>query len=476
MDLSSDDGSASTHSTHTIRSLLVLSVILTPTVAHLEADTNGKAWLGNIQQGADLCGETYVKGGTKVVAPDAPGCQYLRCTDAMKRGGYCEKHDSVCWVERTNWNPVEQDSDVGYQTSGYPNYKEHQWAGRKLTLLVLHALEEALDRWATEMAGDRLPLADNLWHVGPTYKELRESVRTLEPKAGNSVPDPPCYHLLRHLHPMICHVSMHAITEWTPRVTPVANRLKAAVVEGIADENSDKVELYTEVNLLPERWKVPSGHIDVHMIAIATNDTSGLHDKPTSELVTDDFFLNDDEAWLENADDDNTDDYNGGERRMLLQNQKGWVVYNAPIGFCDGSAQSRCNRIIGNPCLLANYNHYKAGILGHGGSDWLSMNVGVVKEGIILGRFDFGADVSIADLPSDFVFEYSVAGKVTSLSRDEFTDSIVQIVSDLWVFPFLIDREMPHTVNESEEIVVVAIRVSSSTANDLIRLTHIYYA
>jgi hypothetical protein len=445
----------------------------------MEVDTNGRAWLGNIQQGASLCGETYVRGGT-LVMPDVPACQYLRCTDETKHGkhgGYCEKHNSVCWVERTNWNPDIQDSDVGYQTGGYANHQEHQWEGRKLTLLVLHALEEALDRWGTEMAGDRLPLADNLWHVGPTYKELRESVRTLEPKAGKSSPDPPCYYLLRHLHPMICHLSMHAITEWTPRVTPVANRLKAAVVEGIADENSDKVELYTEVNLLPVRWKVPSEQVDVHMIAIATNDTSELHDKPSSDLVTDDFFFDDDGAWIQNEDDDddNTDDYNG-ERRMMLQSQKGWVVYNAPIGFCDGSAQSRCNRIIGNPCLLANYNHYKAGILGHGGSDWLTMNVGVVKEGIILGRFDFGGDVSIPDLPSDFLFEYSVAGNVTSLSRNDFTDSIVQIVSDLWVFPFLIDREMSHTVNESEQIVVVAIRVSSSVANDLIRLTHIYYA
>jgi hypothetical protein len=445
----------------------------------MEVDTNGKAWLGNIQQGADLCGQTSIRGGTKLVVPDVPACQYLRCTDEMKHGGYCEKHNSVCWVERTNWNPDKQDNDVGYQNERYQNNREHQWEGRKLTLLVLHALEEALDRWGTEMARDRLPLADDLWHVGPTYKELRESVRTLEPKVGESVPDPPCYYLLRHLHPMICHLSMHAITEWTPRVTPLANRLKAAVVEGIADDNSDKVELYTEVNLLPESWKVSSEQVDVHMITIATNDTSGLHDKPSSDLVTDDFFFDDDGAWIQNEDDDddddNTDDYNG-ERRMMLQSQKGWVVYNAPIGFCDGSAQSRCNRIIGNPCLLANYNHYKAGILGHGGSDWLTMNVGVVKEGIILGRFDFGVDLSIATLPRDFLFEYSVAGKVTSFSRDEFTDHIVQIVSDLWVFPFLIDREMSHTVNESEQIVVVAIRVSSSVANDLIRLTHIYYA
>jgi hypothetical protein len=449
-------------------------VILTPAASDLEIDTNGKAWLGNIQQGADLCSET-VKQGTKVFMPDVPACQYLRCTDEMKHGGYCEKHNSVCWVDRTKWNPDEQDSDVGYQNDGYPNYREHQWEGRKLTLLVLHALEEALDRWGTEMQEDRLPLADNLWHVGPTYKELRESVRTLERVPGKSVAVPPCEYLLRHLHPMICHLSMHALTEWTPRVTPVANRLKAAVVEGIADENSDKVELYDEVNLLPLEWKLPSEQVDVHMIAIATNDTSGLHESPSDLEVTDDFFFDDDVALILNDDvDDYMDDYYG-ERRRMLQSRKGWRVYNAPIGFCDGSAQSRCNRKLRNTCLLANYNHYKAGILGHGGGDWLTMNVGVVKEGIILGRFDFGADhASIADLPNDFLFEYSVAGKASSLSRDEFIDFGVDVVSDLWVFPFLIDREMSLNVDESEQIVVVAIRVSSNT--DLIRLTHIYYA
>jgi hypothetical protein len=456
LDLFSEDANS-----HTML-LFSTPVILTPAASQLAMDTNGKAWLGNIQPGADLCGETG-KQGMKVFIPDVPACQYLRCTDQMKHGGYCEKHNSVCWVDRTTvWNPDLQDGNVGYQNDGYANYREHQWEGRKLTLLVLHALEEALDRWGTEMQEDQLPLADDLWHVGPTYKELRDTVRSLERLPGKSVAVPPCEHLLRHLDPMICHLAMHAMTEWTPRVTPVASRLKAAVVESIADENSDKVELYTAVDLFPMEWKIPSNQVDLHMIAIATNDTSGLGKKPSDLTVTDDFFSDDDEPW--NADDDG--DY--GNRRMSVQTPKGWLVYNAPIGFCDGSAQSRCNRMI--------YNHYKAGILGHGGSDWLTLNVGAIKEGIILGRFDFGINRSLADLPDDFLFEYSVGGNATSLSRDEFVNFGVQIVSDLWVFPFLIDREMSHNVDESKQIVVVAIRVSSSVASDLIRLTHVYYA
>ena len=37
---------------------------------------------------------------------------------------------------------------------------------------------------------------------------------------------------------------------------------------------------------------------------------------------------------------------------------------DAPVGFCDGSAQSRCNRHVDNLCLLANHNHYKGHVEG----------------------------------------------------------------------------------------------------------------
>lgn len=122
----------------------------------------------------------------------------------MKTNGYCEKHDSVCWVDRTGWNPNVQDADVGYQDAGFANSAEHQLEGRKLTLLVLRALEEALDIWTKEMNKEQLPLADDLWHVGTTYDQLRESIRTQEPEPGENVFRPPCEHLLRKLDPMIC--------------------------------------------------------------------------------------------------------------------------------------------------------------------------------------------------------------------------------------------------------------------------------
>jgi len=450
------------------------SVILTPASTRLTIDTSAHALFGNIQPGVDMCGQTTIQ-DVKIFT-GTPACKFVRCSDQLKLAGHCERHDSVCWVDRAIWNPDAQDNDVGYQHAGYPNVEEHMLEGRKLTLLVLHALEEALSIYETEMREDRLPLADNLWHVGPLYEKIRESVRTLERLPGESAraPPSPCEQLLNNLDPRICHLSMHVLTEWTPRVTPLMKRLKRAVVGGIDDSNSGKVELYSDVDLLPPQWEVPLGQVDVHMIAIATNDTSSLNGNTTQLDMTDALYVDDDRVWNPSADDDCPPD--DDSRRLVEPKQNnGWSVFNAPIGFCDGSAQSRCNRIVGNKCLLANYNHFKAGILGDGASDWLTLSVGVIKEGIILARFEF--EIAVEHLPDEFQFEYSIDGTVTRLSRDEFVSFGVEIVNDLTVYPLLMNKEMSYNMDESEQSVAVGIRFSSSAGSSLrALLTHVYFA
>jgi hypothetical protein len=162
-----------------------------------------------------------------------------------------------------------------------------------------------------------------------------------------------------------------------------------------------------------------------------------------------------------------------------------WTVYNVPLGYCDGLSQSRCNRAIGNHCLLANYNHYKAGILGHAKSGWLKMRI-QIREGFVLAQFDWsvalhdGRRPRLEDLPSDFEFDYllEIGSNISkfTFSREEFMQWGVALTNDLVVYPLLVDKKMSHAIDESETV-LVAIQIRSSAGADCkLLLTHTYYA
>jgi len=334
-------------------------VILTPNPANLVVDTENAVWMGNLLPGADFCERTVYKDGETVV-PSVPACRYVHCdADAD-----CDVHNSVCWVERSDQTPqTEQRKDVGHQDEGYPNSQVQRLESRKLAMLVLHALDEALDRWVEQSEMGILPLPNDAWHVGPAYERLRKQVRTL-PGGGY------CDRLLQHLDPQICHMEMHSYTEWTPRVRPSSSRLKKLVQGDIADNHASLFEVYTGVDLLPPQWRLSDDEVDVHMIAIATESDMLPHGNDENAIVVGDDdaygfpWPNDDDGWMYAEDDDldygfGDDDYrrrelnpSSGQSRKLLTHDvsnTAWTVFNAPLGFCDGSAQSTCNRIISNP-------------------------------------------------------------------------------------------------------------------------------
>jgi len=59
-----------------------------------------------------------------------------------------------------------------------------------------------------------------------------------------------------------------------------------------------------------------------------------------------------------------------------------------------------------------------------------------------MARFEWGPQRLEKLLPSDFEFIYGQDGDdEITLSRSDFIDKGVQIASDLWVFPFLMDTE-----------------------------------
>ena len=482
-----------------------MPLILTPFPGNLWDDTKGKAWIGNIQPGAEICEFTTLRSDNSIVLPDVEACQYLRCSSTAASQQVCDKYHSQCWVPRNSnvWNPPvgEQKEADGYQASGYPNYPQHRWEGRKLSMIVLKALEEAILRWQKQTVANVLPPPVDLWHMQPVYEEIRESVRTLERTPGKSQTVPACETLLLHLNPMICHLSMSAYTEWTPRVNPTFHRLSNITSTPIADNRAKLDSLYDTVDLRPRQWRLPAEAVDVHMIALATNssvneDTRAEDFFPVFKEDPPTYFAenSEDYEWRDTVthDDSMSDDdempspnIGGGNPHSAKIASHSWTVYEAPIGFCDGSAQSRCNRAMDNTCLLANQNHYKAAIVGHGNGGWLDVTLPVVREGIILIRFDWQLNekIQLTTLPSDFVFSFEVTGPLTTLSRghwsrDEFIQNAVTIAPDLTVHTLLMEERLAHTLGASATDVHVSLKLESVSKpqETILYLTHMYYA
>lgn len=260
--------------------------------------------------------------------------------------------------------------------------------------------------------------------------------------------------------------------------------------------------MYTGVDLLPLQWKLGDDEVDVHMIAIAADaETLPTGDAANAVVANDDDaqnhpFPNDDDQWLYNNNNDDDMDYGWSddayrrklsatspvERHLLTQDisATSWTLFNAPLGFCDGSAQSTCNRIFSNPCLLANYNHYLAGIMGHGKSGKLNLSVPSVKEGLVMARFEWGLQPEgprLDNLPEDFVFKFTVNGKLTVHDRDAFVAATVEVADGVRLHVLLKDFAMSQNENETKNIEIeLEVLSETSDTTPLVLLSHIYYA
>lgn len=445
-------------------------IILTDKPGNFIHETMGHAWMGNLQPGHELCGN--------------------------RKRGPCNFNvfNSACWVERNDVTP-ETPQDLKIPSEAYESYHVHQLEGYKLALLVLEALDGALQTWSFGIVSTGVPHAPKHWHVGHLYDTMRESIRTFQDD-DESISE--CEKMMGDLK-IICRVEMHGYTEFTPRVTPYYNSLKALLPAEMDISNYNKPQIYVGIDLLPLNWKVPENQTDVHMISIATSAPI----KSTDE--DDDSLLSDGSSWINQDDDHDTGDgsirhlrncvvrrcisrrtdsaTNVRNVKSVLIPGKGWTMSNPVTGFCDGSSQSTCGRHANNTCLLAGHNDYQSGILGDGSSGWLLLMVENVKEGIVLVRFasvDVRSGGSTSEeYPSDFLFDFAINGKVTTLSQSQFHGLGVEVSPNVTIYPLLLDKTMydgKQVDIDSGKSIEVAIRGRSALQNFSITLTHLYFA
>lgn len=181
-------------------------ILLTPSVKLLREATEDSIWAGNLQPGASFCSSSRIESG-KFIVPKVKSCKYVVCTD--EAASRCDKQNSVCWVDRPDVSKemAEQDESIGREHQGLPNFNTQKLEGRKLAMLVLHALDEAIDRWTQQTEQGNLPLPSEMWHVGETYDSVRESVRTSKSTE--------CGRLLHRIDRNLCHIELHVSkTAW----------------------------------------------------------------------------------------------------------------------------------------------------------------------------------------------------------------------------------------------------------------------
>eukprot|EP00980_Cylindrotheca_fusiformis_P021317 scaffold8211_cov117-Cylindrotheca_fusiformis.AAC.13 len=403
-------------------------VIISSQHHNIKKETDGMAYMGRYLEDKSMIPQTTLEN-----AKDIP---YAARWMNEKQ----EKYNAVCWEPRTDFQPrKKQNSSPGSQVSWHPGNRVHTWQGRKLALIVLHALAIALETWESAIKEKGCPLDDSYWHVGKEYEAIRDKLRKYvsTPKSDDSSQDvrSPCETMIPWL-PRVCRVQMHGFGMWTPRVLSDFDFLQLIhpAPNGYKPDYPAK-NIYEGFDLLPLKQALPDGEVDVHAIAIATTDEA-------PDL---------DHSWKDDDGGDDEDD-DGGEttkpptrrwlreqseralrwgpkveaekrkarqdaliaehhERMLLRELteddivpgRGWEVHgwDPLLQFCDGSAQSECARSPHNACLLYGANDKHMDVSGTPLSGWLVFTVPNVQEGIILIRMEWWCSMDDAPRMSD---------------------------------------------------------------------------
>lgn len=487
---------------------------------NLEAETGGNLWYANIMNGHS---------GVPVVtsldqAKTLPwAAQEFVCASEVKdlcNRGLLDR----CWVDRSDFTPpTAQAGHVGGKASWHPGYRTHKLAGRKQSMLMLKALDVALDMWEAGIEEKGFPLHEDYWHVGTIYDTARSNL--IAYVNGEGLGKTQCEERWKPRFGLdrACRQSMSGMTTWTPKNRPNGNGLLAylkAAPNGYKP-GFEEDALYDGVDVLPPGWKVPAGEIDVHAIAIASTYAA-------PEL---------DHSWTDNKDADAEEAENS--RRMLRKAAReliapstkrnvgaihdgnvsvprnlygdevvpgqGWYFSNevkVSPGYCDGSPVSWCKRTKGNNCLLYGHNDGRAYLLGDGLSGWLIFTLPSMKEGLVFGRIEAWRNGSGTPRttgwttennstqdggrnlkwkpppqPQDSFIDIAANGKIIkTYNRSDFFQWGAEMNHNEAFFPIMDDKDF--VKGDEAETVEIGIRLrSESDPRTLgIGISHIYWA
>lgn len=125
------------------------------------------------------------------------------CSDAKY------KYTAECWTARVDVEPAKNQNEkygsqgeriivtvsslhevnlipppflqcLPFLVSWHPGNRSHQWIARKLSLLFLHALDEAINLWENAAATDGNPLPGKYWHLAEEENAIRSKLRNVD--------------------------------------------------------------------------------------------------------------------------------------------------------------------------------------------------------------------------------------------------------------------------------------------------------
>jgi hypothetical protein len=299
------------------------------------------------------------------------------------------------------------------------------------------------------------------------YSNIREKTMNLDPSVGY------CNQNSKFFPERICNVPMKGRTEFTPRANPNYTSLQSIVKaspDGFVPQIKDEME-YEGPDVPNPYLMPPNGEIDVP--PIISNRRMLFDTEIHNDLIT---------------------SIHPNLRRRLerIIPGKGWEIDAFP-GYCDGTAHGICGRVKGSNCLLSGHMDHRGGIIGNALSGWLVMEVPKVTNGIIIIKFEDWHEekesavtngwtevnngeydrnlASVPPLPDDFVFEYAIDGKITSLNKTEFEESVKNPQRTILTLVVLDD---PH-MKEPKDI-EVAFRMRNSGRTKVFSFTHLYWS
>ena len=296
-------------------------------------------------------------------------------------------------------------TEVGSKVGWHPGWRTHKFTARKQTMLMLKALDGALDIWENGISEENsFPLKGEYWHVGEIYKKVRSNLTTFI--NGEGLNKTGCESRLKEIPGLerACRMPFKGIGEFTPINLGYPNTIRAHLKPGLDGYKPilTAQALYEGIDILPPTWKIPEGEVDVHAIAIAStyaapdldNEwTKDEDDTETSEnsrralrmAATEKIVRTKSGHKIGNIMEDTT---NGDQRKLVTYSDDvvpgiGWTYSNGITGFCDGSPMAHCKRYDGNKCLLYGHNDSRELFSGDGLSGWIVFTLPDVKEGIV---------------------------------------------------------------------------------------------
>lgn len=388
-------------------------------------------------------------------------------------------------------------------------YGSQQLQGRIIAFVILQQLYNGLSAWNNTAPLYALP--DKAWHLSADFTKIRSAV--------SNITDSPCYNL--PLPNKICHVKLHAKSEFTPRYNPAETSIRSIIKEGVFIPKPP-----------PNMYDPPEPHLDVFdapgkqldVLSILENGGDFLPN-PARRHALLGRRLPTRRSLTGNA----TSGAQNNQRRAItsgLEPGQGWgILTKSAPDNCDGSWDSFCGRSADNDCLLNGHNDLRGGLGFDSYSGWMIVNLYKVKHGIIIIRVEDwwgpgnvkrtagwncennkncpeaatkAADTTdqprqrqVLESPrphseedrrglgenpnrcSDFTFEFAIDGKVTSWDRTAWDANRKQIqrVAHMW----LLMDDSNYTGGEEKDV-ELAIRLTGCQRETTFGLSHIYWA